>query len=557
MSACGSEPATKPCGGPFVEQAGACVPKLDACGESGIATAAGCVAVGVPVDGCAEGFVHNGSGGCAATLPTEPCPSGQMAIPGEATCRAIAPCRDGRFGDANVAAGTIFVDAASTAATPDGSLERPWPSVQRALDAAPEGATIAIAPGKYREAIHVRKKLVLHGACPNTVEISGATGEFAAVDVTAAAELHEIAVTSPGFGVVVTNTSGVVLDRLWVHDTRVGGVYVANGGKTGASAHLVDSLVERATGAGATAGSGELIVERSAIRDTRADSRADWGYGIRSELFGPPDNPVEIPANVVVRRSLIERNKTGGAIAQGSFLTIDGSVVRDVAARPKDGRGGEGVIGLTFRMPPSIVVTRSVIARTRTAGIALYGGTLELDGATIEDIEVNEAGELGFGILARPSGADQPLMAATSTLRASLVRRTRTVGVLAYGGTATFANILVLDVAPRADGAFGDGIGVGGFPTPDGTVVEATATATRVAVRRAARAGLVLAGATLSLANAQLTCNRIDLDVEATLGGGIAHAFSLSDDGENWCGCEGAVRCRAQSSALEPVPLSR
>jgi len=554
LTACSSEPAAQKCGGGLLERDGACVPNFDGCGESGLSTAAGCVAVGVPADGCADGFTHDGVGGCAATLPSEPCAPGQMAIPGDASCRAIAVCKEGKWGDAPTATGTIFVDIASTATSPDGSIDRPWPTIQRALDAAPEGATIAIAAGKYAEAIHVRKKLVLHGACPTTVEIAGASGEFTSVDVTAAAELHAIGVTGPGFGVVVTNVRGVLLDRLWVHDTRVGGVYIANGGK-GASAELIDSLVERATGAGVTAGSGELIVERSAIRDTRADSRGDWGYGVRSELFGPPDKPLEIPGNVTVRRSLIERSKTGGAIAQGSTLVFEGSVVRDVAPRPKDGLGGEAIIGLYFRIPPSVVVTKSVIASARTAGVALYGGTLQIEGTTIQDIELNDRGELGFGALARPSGSDQPLAVATSSIRTTVIRRVRTVGVLAYGGETTLADTLVLDVTARGDGAFGDGVGVGGFLAADGTIVDSTATATRLVVRRAARAGLVLAGATLSISNSQLTCNRIDLDVEPTVGGGVNHAFSLADGGENWCGCGAGVLCKAQSSGLTPIPL--
>jgi len=531
---------------------GVCLPDLDACGLSAVWTDGGCLPVGVPASGCAEGFEHDGAGGCAPVLPPERCGVGTMAIPGDASCRPIVGCKEGRWGDAPTSAGTIFVDAASTTPSPDGSLDRPWPTIQRAIDAAPVGATIAIGPGKYAETVRVNKRVALHGACPSTVEIAGATGEFASVDITQPAELHEIAVTGSGFGVVVTNAREVLLDRLWVHDTKTGGVYVANGGK-GASATLVGSLVERATGAGVSSGSGELLVDRSVVRDTRADTRRDWGYGVRSELFGPPDKPLETPASVTVRRSLIEHNLTGGMLAQGSSLVLEGTVVRDVGTRPKDGLGGEGVIGLFFRLAPMVRVTQSWVGNTHTAGVVAYGGTLEVDRTSIEDVEPNSKGELGFGVLSRPSGEDPPLSAPTSSITATRVRRVRTVGILAIGGEATLVGALVLDVTPRADGAFGDGVGVGAFVAKDGTIVDATASVTRVLVRRASRAGFVIAGATVSIATSQLSCNGIDLDAESTVGGGIGHPFSLTDDGHTWCGCGLGGSCRAQSTGLEPV----
>lgn len=477
-------------------------------------------------------------------------------MPGDPTCRPVAVCKEGRYGDAPATPGTIFVDAASTATTPDGSLERPWPTIQRALDAARIGSTIAIASGKYPEAIRVRKKLTIHGACTTSVEIGGATGAFATVDVAASgAELRGVAVTGSGFGVVVTNAIDVVLERLWVHDTKVGGVYVANGGP-GASAILRDSLVERATGAGATAGSGGLVVERSVVRDTRADTRRDFGYGVRAERFGPPDSLSETPANLVVRRSVIERNKTGGAIALGSALSLEGSVVRDVATRPKDGLAGEGIIGLTHGMAPTVSVVQSYVSATHTAGIVAYGGELTIDRTTVTDVGANAAGDLGFGILARPAAPGGPQPPAHLSLNASRVAKVRVVGVLVLGAEATLESSLVLDVTPReSDGAFGDGVGIGGFPISGGEVVAANAIVRGFVVRRAARAAVIVAGASLAIGETLLACSAIDLDVEPTVGGGIDRAFSLTDLGDTWCGCGLGHRCRGQSAGLQPVAI--
>ena len=61
-------------------------------------------------------------------------------------------------------------------------------------------------------------------------------------------------------------------------------------------------------------------------------------------------------------------------------------------------------------------------------------------------------------------------------------------------------------------------------------------------------------GAAMSLSDAHLACNTIDLDGEL-VGGTV---FSFQDLGGNWCGCGDAQRsCQVLSSQLappEPIP---
>lgn len=510
------------------------------CGEVELPRGESCLAIGVPRDGCATGFRHDGRGGCTPELAD--CPNGQLAVPGETTCHAVAACK-GRFGDAKPGPDTVYVDA--TTAGGDGSIDKPFATIQAALDAARDGATIAIAAGKYPEALKIRKRVIVQGACAASVELAGA-GEFTSVDVTATAELRDVAVSGSGFGIVVTNAKDVILDRVHVHDTKSGGVYVANGGP-GASATLRASLVERATGAGATAGSGTLTIERSLIRDTRADTRRDWGYGVRAERFGPPDKPGG-PASVTVRASVLERNTTGGALAQGSALIIEASVVRDTAVRPKDNLAGEGVIGLYFQSAAEVSILQSWIARAHTAGVAMYGGKLSIDRTTIEDIGTNGVGALGMGVLARPDIA--ALGTTELNLGASRIANVRHVGVLIQGATATLTSTIVRDVA--ANGPFGDGLGIVGHPKGS-TIVDASVTATDILVARAARAGITVGGATLVLEGARLACNAIDLDVEPLVARDLPHPFSLEDRGGNECGCETRAKCAAQTENLEPA----
>lgn len=523
------------------------------CGAAEIPLSTGeCRAVGVPLDGCASGFSHDGAGGCVPILPDGDCPEGQLAVPGDAACHSVSPCTGERFGAVREGPNTLFVDATASAIGADGSIAKPFATIQAALDAASDGATIGVAAGTYAEAIKIKRRVALRGACAEKVAITGASGAFAAIDIASTSELSDVAVSSGGFGVVVTNARDVLLERIIVRDTKSGGVYVANGGP-GSSATLRGSLVARATGAGASAGSGTLRIERSLIRDTKSDSRRDWGYGVRAERFGPPDSPSAQPAEVVVQQSVIARNLTGGVLAQGSQLTLEGSVVRDVDVRPRDGAAGEGVIGLFFRGAARVNVVQSFITRTHTAGIAMYGGELTIDRTTIASIASNGQSLLGMGVLARPSSVDMtPIARASLTMTASRITDVRHVGVLILGADATITSTLLRDVAASAIG-FGDGLGLAAFRDARGVTLETTVTASELLLRGAARAGIAVGGATLSLTRSLSTCNQFDLDVEAFFAKDQPHPFKLEDGGGNRCGCDRLGTCNARTEGLEPA----
>src|SRR6185503_8222660 len=59
-----------------------------------------CQPAGIPEDQCGKGFEPTGDGSCRAVLPEAPCAEGQMAIPGETTCREVMACPAGPWPDA-------------------------------------------------------------------------------------------------------------------------------------------------------------------------------------------------------------------------------------------------------------------------------------------------------------------------------------------------------------------------------------------------------------------------------------------------------------------------
>src|SRR5688572_26928029 len=87
-----------------------------------------CIRPGIPPGGCAPGFVHDGEYGCEPVLPAEPCPPGLMAVPGDAACRPVMPCGEGKWGELPVDASTVYVDG-SYAGASDGSAAAPFTSI--------------------------------------------------------------------------------------------------------------------------------------------------------------------------------------------------------------------------------------------------------------------------------------------------------------------------------------------------------------------------------------------------------------------------------------------
>lgn len=192
-----------------------------------------CIRPGVPPDGCAEGFVHDGEYGCHATLPAEVCPVGQMAVPGDAACRPVMPCPGEKWGDIELAADTMYVDARYPGTDSDGSAARPWRTIGEAYEAAASGAMLAIAEGSYLEdPLILGKPVRLMGVCPEKVELVGGLRIFNG----AGTEVHRISIRKAG--IYVTTSPEVLIDRVWLH----GSALVLD---AGASVKVIDSLIEK------------------------------------------------------------------------------------------------------------------------------------------------------------------------------------------------------------------------------------------------------------------------------------------------------------------------
>jgi parallel beta helix pectate lyase-like protein len=467
---CGSEDETTapPPPGPLV------------CAANEIQTANGCVVVGVPPEACAVGFESDEAGGCTPILPPEPCGPGQMAVPGEMACHDVAPCGAAPWGDIPVDGGTVYVDGAFTG-TSTGSPAQPFTSIQDGVDNAPPGGLVAVAAGTYTGPVTIGSKAVrLWGVCPALTQITAAADMAVAVYGGAnGTEIHTLSASGVSASVGVTDANDVLVDRVW---TRGAGRGVTVENTLGpASATLSGVLVDSATENGIYFEGVTGVVEKSVVRDgsTPANEAALW---IQIDPAGPR-------ANVTITGSLLERNRDLGMFIGASDVTVEGTVVRDMQARP-DGLSGRAfeIIDYAPTLAPSNVTLRGlVIERTLSEAVFGAGSNVTIENTVVRDTQPNVAmGFYGRGVAMEP---DPMSMAPSSlTVRASLLERNHEQGLYVSWGLATVETTWIRDTYPRLDQLGGRGLEV-----HDDLAGATTIMATHVLVERSVDTGVFLA----------------------------------------------------------------
>src|SRR5262249_42417757 len=160
--------------------------------------------------------------------------------------RPVASCGDGTWGSIPTGPSTQYVNANSQSVTHDGTKAHPWTTIQGAVEAATDGAVVAVAEGKYAELVRISgKRGQVWGRCPSLGEVDGPEG-VASVLVTKVAdgsEVHGLALTGSMVGVGISGNESIVLDSLWIHDTSANGLLVED--YLGpASATVSGSLIE-------------------------------------------------------------------------------------------------------------------------------------------------------------------------------------------------------------------------------------------------------------------------------------------------------------------------
>ena len=129
---------------------------------------------------------------------------------------------------------------------------------------------------------------------------------------------------------------------------------------------------------------GELLIERSELRDTLPGPAGLYGRGV-SVL--QEQDVGSSTARVV--QSLLANNFEVAAVVFGSSLSIEHTVIRDTQPRAVDldfGRGVSAQSGSVLGGPAQLTVSESVITRNRDTGVFVYDSSATLDSVVISDV---------------------------------------------------------------------------------------------------------------------------------------------------------------------------
>jgi hypothetical protein len=457
----------------------------------------GCLPPGVPADECGDGFANDGEGGCIAILPDQPCVPGSMAIPGETVCRPVAPCGSGRWGDVVLEAGTTFVDASYLAADADGTEQKPFPDVQQALSAAPPGGLVAIAAGSYTGQFDVQKPVRLWGKCPAEVELRN-DSSIAGYTIFfspngSGSSIRGVAVAGALAGIAGL-ASDVLIEQVWLHDLGYRGVHFFNDAGP-ASFTVRDSLIEDAADLGVFAWGANVTVERSVIRDIAFDTN---GFGRGIGVTVDTDGPEPVRSTLTVRQSVVERVHDTGILIAGSDAHIHDVYIADTQP------GAQGIFGFAISIDyedvtddrSSVIIERVVMDRNQEAGLQVVGSDATLSRLTIRNtISAPQSGMFGRGMNVQARLGQGAVM----TLERSLIASNQDVGIYVANSQASVMTTWVRDTAPRQlDGFGGRGISVvRAEPDQPPTLIEISDTL----VEHCASTGILVSGADGSMHN--------------------------------------------------------
>ncbi|MEJ7729758.1 MAG: right-handed parallel beta-helix repeat-containing protein [Polyangiaceae bacterium] len=334
---------------------------------------------------------------------------------GSARCQPIGDCA-AAFPPDDAA---IFVDAAFTAGELDATH---FATIGEALQAAPDGAVIAVEAGTYAEALDIARSVSVVGRCAAEVQIASPGG------------------AQPG---IASDADAVVLRGLTVSGHLAGGIQV-----TGGSARVEQCQIKGNVGFGVAAFGATLTVVESSI----ADSESDGAYGLGA--FALESGRIELVDSVIVRAKQIALG-----VAKASSASVTRTVIRDTeTAEP----GGKAARGLQVDTDSTIEVESSALLDNGGAAMAFGGGAttatvrqtvlrggagpgiLVRDGASLDLFECVVGGFGAWGIF---GSAESVTTARRSVVRGAYGTESNATGGVLFetGAVATLEEVAIVD----------------------------------------------------------------------------------------------------------------
>ncbi len=458
---------------------------------------------------------------------------------------------DGRY-----AAGRAEVSCSDGNTAQEG--EKPHRSVRRAV--APDSVE-QLRERPYTEYVTIfNKSLRLRGRCPSMVKVVAPNNEQMAIVLSnaSASELSGLQVSGPAIGVVIDNSTNLVLDQLWIHHNSGTGLHVQSTAGP-ASVTVKRSLFESNLARALTVSGSKVVIEQSLIRDTIQEG----GYGVGIDAIKENNNISDIQ----ISGSVFERNTESDVVIRGSKLLLVGTLIRnsvDVSDQISTGSVslqfisgsqteatihkvviersvGTGInvhdstatiedttildtkldskpgaaAGLFFRGSTG-TIKRCWISGSPGAGLGAVGSKLDVEATVVSDTTVDPT---GFGAGMAFQGLVDGTSPSNATVKSSLVTGSQAAGIYVYGSKANIQTTLVTNTTQATAGKLGHGLHVQG--TVNGAA-RSEVTMKRSVIEKSSATGVYALGATVDLLGVVVDNSALD---STTTANGIGMTF--------------------------------
>ena len=373
------------------------------------------------------------------------CPAGQHDE--EGVCVPDS-CGDGRWGDLEHTAATLYVWAGYGGSDSDGSAERPFKSIPEAVAAAANNMKIAVAEGAYPQKIfigHDLENLIIEGRCPELVQVvgdgtetmieaSGPVGltisgitvknSFLGMHVTAASstviknntfidniltavyfeggetntitgnQIQGTKSESNGSGTLQSFTGGSVF-LTSTESAEISGNQITDGERQGIRVQLThdvaisDNTVDSSTNAGISLVNSNGVISRNTIINTIPDSEKPYlGMGIWLTDCG----------ETTISENIVEDNSFNGIYTINTPAQISHNQVRRTKMT-SDGLHGEG-IGVTSQSSGiyQVTISQNEVEENHGVGIIVNYVGGEVSGNNVTNTQPYGSGDRGYGI---------------------------------------------------------------------------------------------------------------------------------------------------------------
>ncbi len=166
-----------------------------------------------------------------------------------------------------------------------------------------------------------------------------------------------------------------------------------------ADIHVTRSVVEHNQEVGLYLAGVDATVDRTVVRATLPSALSSWaGYGLAVQV-GCTETPSglrsypEARAHAEVTDSLIDQSSEFGVYVIGADATVDATVVRATAARPLDGRFGDGVVIVNHQGIASATLSGLLVADSARAGLATFGAVTTVADSHLRCAAIELTGE--------------------------------------------------------------------------------------------------------------------------------------------------------------------